>query len=270
MKRLIYTAVFGNYDRVYPPVRRQDADHIIVTDRADVAVPGWTTMVVDVSRFATPKAANLHYRALMHRAASGYDTSLYLDGNLRLLCEPIALFEEFERSGAALGAYAHPQRSTVAEEARAVIALGKVRDTGRVKAEVDSYFADGFPDDVPLLWAGVVLKDHRSPKLDGAMELWSTLYQRHLTRDQLSLPYIVWKTGLPFHVLDERSRKKDRFFGWYPHHGAEDAHPRYNHVVARSYDSARYRILLKLWRGSWQMRRASRQVRRRILGRSGT
>jgi hypothetical protein len=265
VKRLIYTAVFGDYDRVYPPVRREAGiDHVIVTDRAGMVVPGWTTMAVDGSGFPTHKAGNVHYRALMHRAAAGYDTSLYVDGNIRLLRETSPLFDEFERSGSAFGAYAHPKRSTVAEEARAVIELGKVEDAARVAKEVNSYLADGFPDDITLLQTGMLLKNHRSPELDFAMALWSSLFLKHQTRDQLSLPYVAWKTGLSVHLLDER--RKNRFFALYPHNGKPGANRPYNHVVARSYDSLFHRFLLKLWRGRWWWLRLTRPVQAELRG----
>jgi hypothetical protein len=264
MKRFIYTAVFGDYDRVYPPVRREaGVDYFIVTDQAGMTVPGWKTIEVDGSPFPTPKTANLHYRALIHRLIPGYDASLYIDGNIRLLGPTAPLFDELERSGAALALYAHPERNTLAEEAQAVIALGKVRDPAVVAQELEFYRADGLPEDMRLVMAGVIVKDHRRPELDPAMELWWSLYRQYLTRDQLSLTYILWKTGIPVHHFAETFASPNAYFALYPHLRGRDPHPRYAYVVARSYDSPFYWLLLKHWRGYWQVVHAFRQARAR-------
>lgn len=260
MKRLIYTAVFGDYDRVYPPVRSETGvDYAIVTDRADMFVPGWETMVIDGSDFPTSTTANRYHKMLMHRVLPGYDASLYVDGNIRLLGDTAPLFEQLEHSKAALAAYAHPQRSRVAEEARTLIEIGKVQNTGRVKKEVSSYKADGFPDNTRLIEGGVILKNHRAPGLDAAMELWWNLFREHLTRDQLSLPYVIWKTGLSIHLLPGTFRDPNPFFAIYPHYRAKNVNPRYVHVAARSHDSAFFKLALTLWHGYWNVRRALRR-----------
>lgn len=262
MKRLIYTAVFGGYDRVYPPVQPETGvDYFIVTDDSAVQVPGWRTFLADVGSFATLKAANLHYRALIHRVLPGYDASLYIDGNIRLLGTTAPLFEALEQSGAALMQYAHPFRHTVSEELEAVIAAGKLDDSDRAQQEVADYLADGFPDNLGLGETGVILKDHRHPKLDEAMTLWSELFQRHLSRDQLSLPYVVWKTDLDVAWIPGTFRDPNPYFALYPHVNAADVNPKYAHVSARSHDSGLYRLLLGAWHASWVLRRTVRPRR---------
>jgi hypothetical protein len=262
MKRLIYTAVFKGYDRVYPPVRVEpDVDYVIVTDDASLRVAGWQTLCVDAGSLATPKAANLYYRALMHRILPTYDASLYVDGNIRLLGPTRQLFEALEQSGAALMQYAHPLRSSAAEEFEAVIATGKVNDVSRVRREFESYNSDGFPDTVRLGETGVILKNHRHPKLDEAMALWSVLFQKNLTRDQLSLPYVIWKTGLDVALLPGTFREPNPFFAIYPHYSAPNINPNYVHLTARSHDSLPHRALLRIWHASWSLRRAFRRFR---------
>lgn len=259
MKRLIYTAVFGEYDRVYPPVRPEpDMDYLIVTDRAGMEVPGWKTMAADSSAFASTTAANRYYKMLIHRLVPGYDASLYIDGNIRLLDATAPLFDELERSEAALAAFAHPRRSTVAEEAQAVIELAKVGDAAAVRKEVSHYRADGFPDTIRLIEGTVLLRNHRRPDLGPAMELWWRLFGEHLTRDQLSLPYAIWKTGLSVHLLEGSFRNPNPYFALYPHRGAKGVNPFYSHVSARSHDSIPFRALHALWHGYWGLRRSLR------------
>lgn len=260
VKRLIYTAVFGGYDRVYPPVKPEPGvDYVIVTEDAAVQVPGWRTLRADINSFATPKAANLYHRALIHRMLPGYDASLYIDGNIRLLGPTSPLFEALKESGAALMLFAHPLRHTVSEELEAVIAAGKVADADRGRQEVESYLNNGFPDNIGLGETTIILKNHRHPKLDDAMSLWSELFQQHLSRDQLSLPYVVWKSNLDVAWIPGTFREPNPYFAVYPHANAVGVNPKYAHVSARSHDNGLYRLLLGAWHASWVLRRAVRQ-----------
>jgi hypothetical protein len=122
---LVYTAVFDGYDRVFPPMHPEPGiDHVVVTDDPRMDAPGWRLHIIERSAFGSGKAANLHYKALMHRELPGYDASLYIDGNIRLIGRTSEVFDRFLASGAALGVYRHPKRSTVADEVEACIVAG--------------------------------------------------------------------------------------------------------------------------------------------------
>ena len=260
MKRLIYKAVFNDYDRVYPPVVPEEGvDYVILTDNGQTAAPGWQTMTVDAARFETPKEANLYYRALIHRILPGYDASLYIDGNVRLLGPSKRLFETLLQSKAAIMLHRHPLRNSVSEEAAAVIKGKKTSAVDRVKDELNCYRSDGFPDDIGLGETTVMLKNHRHPKLDAAMEMWWTLFAKHATRDQLSLPYVLWKTELDVLWVSESFRDPNPYFALYPHWRAKGVNPWYTHVSARSHDSLFYRVVLALWHGQWRLQRALRR-----------
>lgn len=254
MKRLIYTAVFGGYDRVYPPLRKEaGVDYVIITDAPDLVVPGWTVHQVDASAFAAPKAANLYYRALIHRVLPGYDASLYVDGNIRLIGDTRPLFEALDASGAALAAFSHPRRTRVAEEVEAVIAQCKVHEPTRVRQEFASYLAAGFPDTAGLTENGVLLKDHRHPELDAAMALWWKQFSAHLTRDQISLPFVLWKTGLPVLVFPTSFRSRNPFFAGYPHLAGSSQPAWLVHLCARSHESIFYMVAFRALRRAYAL-----------------
>ena len=256
MRALVYTCVFGGYDRVFPP-RHTDRglDHVIVTDDTGLRVKGWRTHAVPAAHFATPKAANLYYRALIHRELPGYDAALYVDGNIRLLGPSRDFIAAFVTSGAALGLYPHPLRTTVADEARACLQQAKLADPAAVQAERQFHAAEGFPDDQGLMESGILLKNHTAPGLDAAMALWWEQFERFGTRDQISLPYVLWKTGLPVQWHDHSFRDPNPYFGLYPHRGAPGVNPAYADLVARAYGSPAHRALLAAWDGWRALRR---------------
>lgn len=255
MARLVYTAVFGGYDRVFPPmVSEAGIDHVLITDDPAMQVRGWRTLAIDPAAYGSPKAANFHYKALIHRELPGYDASLYVDGNIRLIGRTSEVFDRFEASGAALGVFPHPLRDNVADEVDACIAAGK-GDAEKLRAEYAAYRAEGFADDQGLIEATILLKNHRSPQLDPAMGLWRDLFSRFQTRDQLSLPVVKARTEVALAYHPFSFRDPNPWFGLYPHRGAKGVPPLYADLFARSYDSAPRRVLMKSWQGWWAVRR---------------
>jgi hypothetical protein len=261
MRWLVYTCVAGGYDRVYPPlVVDPDTDYVIVTDDASLQVPGWRTHAVDASAYPTPQLMNRYFKMLAHREFKGYQASLYVDGNVRLLGSLRPVFQPFLSSGLPLKFFRHPKRHTVASEIAACIQRGKVQDAGRLHAEWEHFQADGFADDAGLVEATILLKDHLSADTDLAMALWWSLYQQHQTRDQTSLPYVLWKTGIGYAHHDFHFRDPNPYFGLYPHCGAAHVPPLYSHLSARAYDSVAHKVLLGLWQATWAIRRAIRRL----------
>jgi hypothetical protein len=262
MRLLIYTCVFADYDRIFPPVKIDpEIDYIAITDDPNLNVRGWRIKVVDIRGFGSARAANRYYKMLGHRVLTGYDAAMYVDGNIRLIGPISRLLVEFLQTNAALRVYRHPKRGSVAEEVAACIEVGKVSEPARLRAELDAYLSAGFPDLQGLVEAGVLLKNNNHPDLDGAMELWWTLFQKYDSRDQISLPYVLWKTDLPCDWLHRSYRTPNPYFGVYPHIAAKGVPRLYTYIAARSYDSIWHRLMLTIWHGKWSLQRGLRKQR---------
>lgn len=259
MKLLVYTCVVGGYDRVFPPVKAEPGvDYVIVSDDASIEVEGWRTVAVDASDHATARAHNRRFKMLGHEILSGYDFSIYVDGNIRILGPLSPLVARFIDSGAALGVYPHPTRSKVAEEVSACVAARKSAFPEKLEAEYAEYVADGFPDIGGLVEGGILLKNHAHPALGNAMRLWWSLFERSGSRDQISLPYVIWKTNLSCHYELLSFREANPYFGLYPHAKGKDVPPLYALLSARAYDSKIHRCLLDCWHAKWMLQRRLR------------
>ena len=258
---LVYTCVFGGYDRVYPPVHRDPAiDYVLVTDDPAMSVAGWRTLAVDRERFGSEKAPNRHFKMLAHRnGLAGYDVSVYVDGNIRVIGRTAELVSGFLASGCAFGSYRHPVRSTVAEERDRCLANGKLRDAAKIDAELDAYRLEGFDDTQGLMETGVVLKNHAHPALEPAMDLWWAQFDRYDSRDQIALPFVLWKLDLPTYWIEPSFRRPNPYFGIYPHLAADGGRNAYAHLAARSFDSAFHASLLRAWNWKWAVQRAFRR-----------
>ena len=162
------------------------------------------------------------------------------------------------RNDPALGVFRHATRGSIAEEMAACLARDKVSLTHR---ELEDYRQDGFNDKHGLVEAGILLRNHGHIELDPAMSLWWSLFERYRSRDQFSLPYVLWKTGVPCEWKERSFREPNPYFGIYPHFGASNVSPKYAYLCARAYDSAAYRILLTAWHGKWRVQRSLRKLK---------
>lgn len=264
MRCVVYTSVFGSYDWVFPPLEiEDDISYLLFTDDPGLHVRGWKTVIVEAGRFRDARTANRYYKMLAHREFPDIDCSLYIDGNVRLLGKTSVAIEDFMSSGSCLGLFRHPLRSSVREEAESCVMTGKVNDTVTLDKELSLYREQGFPDDVGLVECTINFKNHQHASLAAAMELWWSLFQRFNTRDQISLPYVIWQTGVSHTYQPYSFRDPNPYFGFYTHRGDKRAPRYYPYVQGRAYDSRMYALILDAWHCYWEVRRAIRRMLRR-------
>lgn len=259
MKVVVYTCVFGGYDRVFPPVRPEAGiDYVILTDDPGCRVHGWRSVVMAPAVCDSRKAPNRRLKMLGHAALGSPDVSFYVDGNVRVIGGLTELADGFLRTGAALGVYRHPLRLSVREEVQACVQAGKVSDASAASVEYEQYVSCGFPDDSGLAETGVLLKRHGAPGLDTAMARWWSLFERFDSRDQFSLPFVAWECGIAVEWLPGDIRHGPHF-GLYPHLQSRDSSSRYAYVAARSLDNRAYSLLLRAWHAKWALQRRLRR-----------
>jgi hypothetical protein len=145
--------------------------------------------------------------------------SIYVDGNIRIIGDLGPLIKEFKESRAAFGVFKHQDRTNIFEEADACIELGKFddRDKERVKDQLKVYSELGLPLDQPLTDNGIIFRWHKHPKLSDAMSSWWEQLQSFSKRDQISLPYVVWKNNLLVKKWSWSFREENAYFEVYLH-----------------------------------------------------
>lgn len=168
-----YTAVAGKY--------RQ---------RTDVQCFG------DVSVFQQPVMEAKRYKILPHLFVAG-DVTLWIDGNITLRAEPQAVADALLDTGADMAIFRHSYRSTVWQE------FATLKDDPRfaipylqqqLAAQAKAYRDDGLPDDAQLYECNVIVR-RNNDRVNRLMEAWWAQICRWQWRDQVSLPYVLWKYG---------------------------------------------------------------------------
>lgn len=215
----IYTCVTAHYDVVLPPLARTPgADYLLFTDDPGLRVRGWENRpLAPAAAGLPPNLQNRYHKLLPHKVLPpDYDVSIYLDANLRVRRDLTPLLAEM--AGFDIGLFPHELRNRVADEVEACIAHGKIRDATVIRAEYDSYRAAGFPDAEDCLSENAILfRRHGAVEVIAAMEMWWDLVASHSGRDQISLPFVLWKTGLKAHRFGFNYRKRNPWFHRYGH-----------------------------------------------------
>jgi len=216
----VYSAVLDNYDLMLAPIKPRRAVEFLLFSDTGQKANGWIDAPC-VRTFDSAVMTNRFHKFFPHTLFPNAQYSVYVDGNIGIVGDITPLLEEFIASEAALGVFRHRDRSTVAEEADACLDLGRFSDTDLqlYESQLLHMYADGMPCEQALTDNAVIFRWHQHPGLAAAMEDWWSELNIYTQRDQLSLPYIIWKQKLPHKTWDWSLRLPNPYFEKYPHKG---------------------------------------------------
>ena len=180
MRKAIYTVITGGYDTVVNAPRYKGWDNVLFCDEY-IDSKGWDLEKIDKSN--NPAVLSRKIKMLSHKHLSEYDLVCYVDGNQRLLKEP--LHEPIW--------FRHSRRKNIYEEARQLIINGRYT-AQEINAHI-RYFIDQDYKDRGLYLNGYFVRDH-SPEINKLHEVWYEETTKYSHRDQLTLPFAIFKTGV--------------------------------------------------------------------------
>ncbi|MCP4903174.1 MAG: glycosyltransferase, partial [bacterium] len=223
---VVYTAIAGGYDQVKLPLQISDEfDYVCFTDREIDDHNVWQVRRFEyLNRDPTRMARFVKMRP--HVYFPEYEVSIWIDANLHLKGNPESfLINLLEKPFAA---FVHPHRDCVYEEALEIISRGGLDDPTVVRDHMNRYRSQHFPDDSGLIETNVLVRRHNDPAVKRLMNLWWHQLVNGSKRDQLSLPYVLWRAGFEIEPLGKKgvSVRNDPRFERYLHgSGSEYSHP---------------------------------------------
>jgi hypothetical protein len=119
--------------------------------------------------------------------------SIWLDGNIALRIDPVRLVEMWLEDYD-FAVFKHPERNCIYEEAINCIGYG-ADDPEVIRKQVRKYADDGYPRDLGLTEANVIVRRHSNRVIEFNNTWWAE-YCVHCVRDQISFMYAARKTGL--------------------------------------------------------------------------
>lgn len=192
-KVTLLTAIFGGRDTPVALPQLDVDDCVMVTDRD--AGAGWRLVRQDAG---DPRVAARRVKTRALELVEG-DVVLWVDGRIAPTGEPLRPLLRAALTGADVASYPHPWRSCAYAEAKECARLG-LAPAEKLAVQAASYRAAGMPFDIGL-FNTMVLARRRTPETVALGQAWWAEIEQHTVRDQVSLPYVLWRAGLRCHAL---------------------------------------------------------------------
>lgn len=192
MKVAVVTSRYGDLDPVVsPPLQSLDVEWICVTDNP-VDIPAPWLAVVEPRPHMTPRMA-----AKVARCRPDYytdaDVIIWLDASARLRTYMSVEKLLTKLGDSPIAMFRHPARDAIEPEAHISLSMTKYHGQN-IREQVAHYRAEGLPESFGLWAAGCIV---RRPALVGDFgDRWMMEMARWSWQDQISLPFVLWQTGL--------------------------------------------------------------------------
>lgn len=213
-KMAVYTCIVGKYDMISEPLFvSPNIDYYIFTDQEISNKSIWKKIdIKQLKEFATlsPIALNRKIKMLPHIFLQEYDYTMYIDGNIQIVTDLYPIFCNMGDS--ILGVHTHAGRDCAYMERYAVSILNKM-SIEKMNKQLDRYSKSGFPKHYGLFQNSILVRKN-CREGNELMEDWWKEYTIDNTRDQISLPYIMWKKNIDnnkIKVLGADASRNPRF-----------------------------------------------------------
>lgn len=124
-----------------------------------------------------------------------YDYAVYIDGNVCIASDISALINVPEEGKVGFAMHRHVLRDCIYEEAEACILYGK-GSPNQLRKQITQYRLEGFPTKYGMLEATVIFYHLQNKECQALMsEWWNEFIKYGSMRDQIALPYVLWKKG---------------------------------------------------------------------------
>jgi len=163
---------------------------------------------------------NRLYKIKPHLYLPNYKASIYVDSNIKILKDPIGLFNNYLKSSNLL-AIKHIERNCLYSEALSCITNG-ITDYNLTLKQMLSYANEGYPVNNSLCENRILIRAHNEKEVISIMEMWWDELNTWTQRDQLSLCYVIWKLNYKIGFIAENPRFKNDYFRWFPHKESEN------------------------------------------------
>ncbi|GLT70491.1 hypothetical protein SLA2020_425670 [Shorea laevis] len=216
-KVVVSTCAFGGGDDLYQPIGMSESslrkvcyvafwDEITLSAQEsaghrigeDGFIGKWRIVVVQELPFTDQRLNGKIPKMLGHRLFPHAKYSIWVDSKSQFRRDPLGVLEVLLwRSNAVLAISEHGARSSVYDEAKAVVKKNKATPE-EVEVQLTQYRHDDFPEDKrfngkkALAEASVIVREHK-PLSNLFMCLWFNEVVRFTSRDQLSFPYVLWR-----------------------------------------------------------------------------
>jgi hypothetical protein len=216
LKIAVYTCITDNYDGLASPASVDSRlDYYCFTDSSASITAPWAFRPAKLPNL-NAKDQNRYIKMHPHEFLSEYDVTVYVDGSIHIVGDIYDLVSNALNSPEAVFVYKHPQRNCVFAEA-AACAYYSHDWIWTIASQMRRYSKEGYPVHNGLFEAGVIIRKNTAD-MRHLMDMWWHEYRSGAKRDQLSLPLVSWRHGVPLGSLGESDpRFSQRYFKFVNH-----------------------------------------------------
>lgn len=197
---VVYTCITGGYDTLQEPLYyHPNIKYIAFTDNNQIKSDLWEIRKIndEVKTLNDNVLINRYYKFHPYELFEEFDYSIYIDGNIKVVSDLRNMVNRInEKTGLAF--HRHNSRNCIYKE----FAVCKIEKRGNISAmekQIKKYKEEGFPANFGLYEANVIVCDNKSKEAKIILDFWwKTFLNSESKRDQIALPYVVWKCGFEF------------------------------------------------------------------------
>ena len=216
MKKAIVCVLIGNYDKLKPAPNFKGWDTILITNINFTDTKGWKLHKVESENELRDSR---YYKWMLHKILPNYKLFCYIDASMELIKEP-----PNEQTF-----LTHPKRRQVKKESEMIVKLGK--DTKEnINGQIRYYASEKFKDNFGLFQNGFFVRKNE-PKFNEVCELVNDITQKYSHRDQLALPFALFKTGYKIENTIN-GRYSSKYFKIHKHGGGIIQTVNVHHITA--------------------------------------
>lgn len=194
IKIAVYCCITGKYDNVIEPlIREKNIDYIMFTDQIVPKDSIWEKVdITELPEYEQLSSVELNRRIKMipYDYLKEYDYTVYVDGNIQVVYGIRKIIEDM--NGAPLGIHYHPTRDCIYDEGVSVVHYNKANPAD-VWQQLKQYEKEGFPAHYGMTENSIIVRKCNDLCTEKLMREWWNEYVKFPTRDQFTLPYLMWK-----------------------------------------------------------------------------
>ena len=198
--KVVYTCITGNYDDLeeikgYTYINF-DWDYVCFTDNQNLITQKqfgiWEIRPLQFTELDDTRNNRWH-KINPHLILSEYDESIYIDANINILTNK--LFEILNNNNKDIILASHANTICLYKEFEWVL-RAKIDKPEIMQAHLKLLQDSGFPKNYGMPENNLIYRQHNKPKVISIMNDWWYMVENYTKRDQLSLPYVLWKHNI--------------------------------------------------------------------------
>ena len=200
LKKVVYSALFGNYDKIKKVNPQHGFDYILFSDTYNLShnnnITNWIILPIPekVNNLNISKVKKQRYLKLHpHLYFQNYDLSIFIDSTFDIKGDLNEFLLRILTPKYNIYFFEHPDRNNIFDESFAVVNYKKEKHS-MAKLIRERYNNENFPDNTGLIEGCLIVRKHNEKDCVNLMNKWFEEIEKYSYRDQLSFNYILWKT----------------------------------------------------------------------------